>query len=237
MKSLRNLWLVLIILVMTIFVFIWIWYSPIRALFSDPQVLNNWLQQWGAWVPLITIGLHIVQVLFAPLPGTAIDTVNGLFFGPWIGSLYSMIGLQSGALIMLLLVRRFGRPMAERFIPPQKLQRFDQRVKHLGVLFIFLVFLMPFMPDDMILVLAGMTTISLPYLLLLSLVGRLPGVFFANWLGSHATSLSAGEWIVVAVIFLAAVIFFWWKHTMLEEKMTNFLENITGWWRNRKKIR
>lgn len=235
MKLSSKLWLALVLIATVILGFVWVWAGYGRALFTDPQALGDWLQQWGTWVPLVTISLHIVQVLSAPIPGTAIDTVNGLLFGPWLGTVYSMIGLQIGAFIMLVLVRKFGRPLAERFISPEKLMRFDQRVERQGAVFIFLIFLFPFMPDDIILILAGLTTISLPYLLLISLLGRLPGVFFANWLGSRAPTLSAAEWIAVAVLLVFLGVIFWWKHAILEEKITQYLEKISVWWQNRQK--
>ena len=39
----------------------------------------------------------LLQALSAPIPGTALDAVNGLLYGPWLGTLYSMIGLTSGS--------------------------------------------------------------------------------------------------------------------------------------------
>ena len=61
MKSSRKIWLALGVLAAALLVFVWIWAGPGRTLFTDPRALTDWLQQWGAWIPLLTISLHIVQ--------------------------------------------------------------------------------------------------------------------------------------------------------------------------------
>ncbi len=235
MKSSRNLWFVLILFVFIILLFVGVWFSPGRVLFRDPQALSAWLTQWGAWVPLVTIGLHIVQVLSAPIPGTAIDATNGYLFGPWLGTLYSMICLITGSMVLLILVRHYGRPLAERFIPAKRLQSFNVQVARYGAIFIFLIFLLPFMPDDVMLIVAGLTSIPLMELFLLALIGRLPGVFVANWLGSHSGDLSGWQWAILAFLFILLMILFWRFRHILVDRMETWAEKISSGWQNRKK--
>ncbi len=233
MKSSRKIWLALGVLAAALLVFVWIWAGPGRTLFTDPRARTDWLQQWGAWIPLLTISLHIVQVLAAPIPGAVIDTVNGFLFGPWLGTLYSMIGLQVGGFILLLLVRRFGRPAAEHFISRERLNQFDERVQRYGKVFIFLIFLIPFMPDDIVLALAGLSPLPIGELLLLALVGRLPGVFVANWLGSQAPELTSGQWVLFALIFAFLLFIFWRYHALVVEKISKWIEIIAQRWRKK----
>ena len=67
--------------------------------------------------------------------------MNGLLFGPWLGTLYSMIGLISGSWLAMLLARRFGRPLVERYVEPTLISRLDGLVKKHGSVFVFLIFL------------------------------------------------------------------------------------------------
>lgn len=234
MKSTRKLWILLAFAAGFILILIWYRSSPVHVLFSDQQLLTNWLQQWGAWVPFITIGLHVAQVLAAPIPGTAIDAANGYLFGVWLGTLYSMIGLITGSMIMLLLVRKYGRPLAERFVSTEKLQLFDSQVARYGAIFIFLIFLFPFMPDDLMIIVAGLTSMPLIELFSLALVGRLPGVFVANWLGSRAPTLATWQWIVLASLFLILMLFFWRVRHLLVENMSKAAERISRSWHHLK---
>ncbi|HSM24062.1 MAG TPA: VTT domain-containing protein, partial [Anaerolineaceae bacterium] len=122
----------LLILIGLIGLLFLIWNSPIGILFRDQDQLMITLQSWGKWAPLVTITLHILQVVTAPIPGTAIDAVNGLLFGPWLGTLYSMVGLLIGSAIVMLLTRKFGRPLMERFVDQTSIERIDRLVQRRG---------------------------------------------------------------------------------------------------------
>lgn len=224
MKS-RWIWLLIGIILVGLLIIIWM--SPIGTLFRDQEQLSVWLQRWGRWAPLVTITLHVLQVLTAPIPGTAIDAVNGLLFGPWLGTLYSMTGLMIGSTLVMALTRRFGRPLMERFVNPSSIKRIDQLVKRRGSLVIFLIFLFPFLPDDAVCFLAGLTPIPILELVLLALAGRFPGVFIANLLGSHADSLVLWQWIVVGVLFALATGFIWRFRSEIRERILGWLEKIS----------
>ena len=224
MKS-RWIWLLIGMVLVGLLVIIWI--SPIGALFRDQEQLSAWLQSWGRWAPVVTISLHVLQVLTAPIPGTAIDAVNGLLFGPWLGTLYSMIGLMIGSTLVMGLTRRFGRPMMERFVDHSSIERIDRMVERRGSLVIFLIFLFPFLPDDAVCFLAGLTPIPLLELVLLAMAGRTPGVFVANLLGSRADSLTGWQWIFLGVLFALAAGFIWWFRREIREKILGWLEKIS----------
>lgn len=216
-------WLILIALLTGLaFVFL-----PWRQYLGEPEPLLNWLRQWGKWTPLVTIGLHILQVITAPIPGTAIDAVNGLLYGPWLGTLYSMIGLMTGSWIAMLLARRFGRPLVERYVAAETIARLDDYVERYGSLFIFLVFLVPFLPDDALCFIAGLTPIPIFELMLLALLGRSPGVFFANFLGSHAVSLAAWQWGLLAGLFAVLVLAFWRARKTLPERLLEWARFVS----------
>ncbi len=222
MKSRFWIGMVLIGLVLAAAALLWPW----QAVLADPEILIGWMQRWGRWAPLVTIGLHIVQVITAPIPGTAIDAVNGLLFGPWLGTLYSMIGLISGSWLAMCLARRFGRPLVERYVEASLIARLDGVVEKHGALFIFLIFLIPFLPDDAICFISGLTPIPIVELLILAVLGRLPGVFAANLLGAQATSLAAWQWVLLSGVFGGMVILFWRKRSDLPQRLLGWVE---GW--------
>lgn len=200
---------------------------PNGDILMDRQKLVEWLSHYGRWAPFITIAIHIIQVMAAPIPGTAIDAVNGLLFGPWLGTLYSMIGLMIGSGLLMWLARRFGRPLVERYVEPEITDRLDQLVDQYGMVFIFLVFLLPFLPDDVLCLLSGLTTFPLAALLLLAFVGRTPGVFIANWLGSQAKSLTAWQWGISGILLLIVVVLVWRYRDSLPRKILSLVENLS----------
>jgi len=223
----KTRWHFLLPGILLIGLIILIWKSPVGNLFRDQEELALLLQNWGKWAPFITISLHVLQVLTAPIPGTAIDAVNGLLFGPWLGTLYSMIGLMIGSVLVMILTRRFGRPIVERFVDPLTIERIDQLVQRRGSLVIFLIFLLPFLPDDAVCFLAGLTPIPLLQLILLALAGRFPGVLVANLLGSRVESFELWQWITVGVLFMLAGGFIWRYRIEIRERILIWLENFS----------
>jgi uncharacterized membrane protein YdjX (TVP38/TMEM64 family) len=203
------------------------WMSPLGTLLRDQDQLMVWIQDWGQWAPVVTISLHVLQVLTAPIPGTAIDAVNGLLFGPWLGTLYSLIGLIIGSTLVMALTRRFGRPLVERFVDRKSVERIDKLVEKRGSLVIFLIFLLPFLPDDAVCFLAGLTPIPLLELVLLAMIGRFPGVFVANLLGSQAQSFELWQWIMVAILFMLVAGLVWRYRMEIREKSLGWLEKVT----------
>lgn len=224
MKS-RWLWIVVIIFLMGGLILIW--NSPVGLLLRDQEQLALSLQKWGRWAPLITISLHILQVMTAPIPGTAIDAVNGLLFGPWLGTLYSMIGLITGSVLVMLLTRKFGRPLMERFIDPSSIERIDRLVERRGSLVIFLIFLLPFLPDDAICFLAGLTPIPILELVLIAMIGRFPSVFLANLLGSRVHTFALWQWILLGVIFALMAGFVLRYRGKIREKVLGWVERVS----------
>ncbi len=213
-----------------------IWGGPLIAFFRDTERAAAFLRQWGAWAAVITIGLHVAQVLAGPIPGVALDWVNGLLFGPLLGTLFSMIGIGIGSTLAMWLSRRFGRPLVERFVDPKLLERLDGLVQRYGVLFIFLAFLFPFLPDDAVCYLAGLTPIPLAELALLALIGRLPGTFVANWLGANALEFSTVEWGLMAAALVIIGVGFWRFQDRIEGRLLALVDRIADWeerWRRR----
>ncbi len=178
------------------------------ALFRDPALLREWLATWGTWAPIGIIALHVVQVLLAPIPGNVIGLASGYLFGIARGTLYSSLGTALGSLIAFTLARTYGRPLVERLLPAQMLRWLDTRAERHGLFFFVLLFLLPFLPDDLACFAAGLTPIPIPALLVAALTGRLPGLFVSSWLGASAPALSPTQWTVVIAASAALAVLF-----------------------------
>ncbi len=56
-----------------------------------PQVVG-WLQRAGHLAPLLLISMMTVAVILSPIPSLPLDLAAGAFFGPFMGTLYSVAG-------------------------------------------------------------------------------------------------------------------------------------------------
>jgi len=186
-----------------------VWREPVLALFLQRERLEALVARLGPAGPLAIIGLQIVQIVLAPVPGQVVGLASGYLYGPWLGTLYSMIGVLLGNTIAVLVSRHWGRPAVERLIDPGTLARVDRLTARLGLPLLLLIYILPFLPGDTITLVAGLTDIPLRSILLAVLCGRLPGIFISAFLGSTATALTARQWIaVIAIVAIAAVLIF-----------------------------
>ena len=118
---------------------------------------------------------------------------------------------------MFLVARRYGRPYVERVITAETLAAFDEIVTHSGRFALFLVFLVPGLPDDAICFMAGVTRLPLWQLVAISVVGRIPGYLLMSYTGSQFASANYLQTTVILGVFaMISTLVYWQKDTILE---------------------
>jgi uncharacterized membrane protein YdjX (TVP38/TMEM64 family) len=139
-----------------------------------------------------------------------------------------MAGTLLGSGLAMWLARRLGRPLVQHFVSSQWLDRLDGLAVKRGAAVFFLIFLLPFLPDDAACFVAGLSPLPLKELLLLAAIGRLPGVFIPNWLGAHAADLSATQWLALVLLLIPLAVAFWhWQET-IERWLLRLVERSSG---------
>ena len=77
-------------------------------LFTDKDRLLGLIEEHRTYAVFIFIGLQVIQVVVAILPGEVTGFVGGVFFGPLWGVIFSTIGLTLGSWIAFNLAHLFG---------------------------------------------------------------------------------------------------------------------------------
>jgi len=84
--------------------------------------------------------------------------------------------------------------------------KLDNLIAHGGLFNFLVIFVLPVLPDDAICFVAGMTRLSMWKLLLVMLIGRLPGMAVLNFVGASAGEGWSGGWIVFGVAMLVSFV-------------------------------
>ncbi len=187
---------------------------------TDKQRLLAVIKEHPANAALIFIGLQVLQVVAAPVPGEVTGFVGGLFFGPFWGVLYSTIGLTLGSWLAFVLARFAGRPLVETFVNPETIKRYDYVMKHKGMFLAFLMFLIPGFPKDLLCYLLGLGHMRQRDFLLVSTTGRLLGTLLLTMGGTLFRDQRYAAFFTLAGISIALILF-----TMI------YRENIERWFR------
>ena len=153
---------------------------------------------------IIFCAVCAVQVIFAFIPGEVVEIAAGVLFGPWWGTLFCLVAETLGSVIVIFLVRKFGRRLVESLYPREKIDALpilnDRKKRNT---FIFLLFAIPGTPKDFLTYIIGLTQISIPTYILLTFFARIPSVITSTFAGS---SIGDGKLMQAAVIFAVTAV-------------------------------
>jgi uncharacterized membrane protein YdjX (TVP38/TMEM64 family) len=165
------------------------------------------VRSFGVFAPIVFMLLMALQVVIAFIPGGPLELVGGMLFGSWVGLLVTVIGAFLGTLCVFGLVRLFGKPLVDFFVPEEKAKNFKILQDEEKLEFwVFVLFLIPGIPKDLLTYLVPLTHIRGRDFLLLSTLGRFPSLAASVLVGD---SLSEGRyWLAVGICAAAALLSF-----------------------------
>ena len=167
------------------------------------QFFQIWVKEKGFLGVLAFMGMNILQVLLAVIPGGPFEIGAGYAFGVVKGSLICDIAMTIASVIIFLFVKKFGLRFVELFVSKEKIEsiKFLKSSKRSESI-IFLLFLVPGTPKDLLSYLVGLTDMKLSHWIFICGVGRLPAIFLSALSGS---ALSSARYHL-AIILIAAII-------------------------------
>ena len=147
--------------------------------------MTSFLSSLGPVSFLGFIFLQTLQVVAAPIPGEVTGFIGGYVYGPVLGIFLSTIGLTLGSWGAFALSRLFGRPFVERFVKKETLDKYDYLLHHKGAFLVFLLFLIPGVPKDLLCYVLGLGHLSTKEFLVISTVGRFLGTVLITLGGAY----------------------------------------------------
>lgn len=186
---------------------------PMVRLAEDPDAFRLWVDSYGLFGRILFVGMVVLQVLVAFIPGEPVELAAGYAFGVVEGSLLTLAGFLVGSWMVFALVRRFGVRLVEVFFSRNKIAefRFLKNPKKTKVIALILM-LIPGTPKDFLSYFAGLTRLTTLEWLAIVAIGRLPSLLTSIITGAAAGSenyaLSVGMLILTAAISAAGIIYY-----------------------------
>ncbi len=177
----------------------WLIGGPVLRFAGEPEDFRSWVDKSGAFAPLAYMGMVIVQIIVALIPGEALEIAGGYAFGAVEGTLLCLAAATIGSLIVFGLVRKFGVKLFEVFFSLEKLRslRFLRASRKRDILFL-IIFMIPGTPKDLLCYFAGLTDIKFPVWLLICSLGRLPSIITST-IGGNA--LGTEKYLFALIVF------------------------------------
>ena len=192
----------LIFILFSLFLFIMVGVPMVKHA-KNPEAFRAWIDSMGIWGRIAFIGMNILQVLVAIIPGGPLEVAGGYAFGHFEAMILCAIGMGIGSALVFLLVRYFGYKLVEAFFPVEKINelRFLKSTKSRDIL-ILLLFLIPGTPKDLVAYFCGLTEIKFSTFILIATFARIPGIW-----GSTAGGSAMGEKSYITALIIMAIVF------------------------------
>lgn len=199
--SLKRLLVTFFVLALLVIIYI---YSKQHFFNLETEQFYAWLDSMGIWAPVFLTGLIALEVIIAPLPGGWLTIASGYLFGPWMGFAISYIGMVLGSIVAFELSRYLGQPFVKRLVKPDQYKRYGEKLQS-SQWAIFLLYMIPLFPVDIISLLLGMTSINRKRFWIVMSLGFLPNTFALNFVGN---AIAAPEYqFMIIGLTLAAVVY------------------------------
>ncbi len=155
----------------------WFVGRPLLRYIQEPDKFRDWVDSSGPMGRVYFLGIQILQVVIAIIPGEPVEMGAGYAFGAVEGTLLCMLGTVIGSMMVYFFVRRFGVKAVEIFFPIEKIEnlRFLNTAKKRDTLMFLLMFI-PGTPKDLLGYFAPLTGIGPWHWLFITAVARIPSV-------------------------------------------------------------
>lgn len=211
----------LVILLAIVLVGALCWYAgrPLVQFVSEPELFRAWVDAHGFWGRAAFVGMVMLQVIVAVIPGEPFEIVAGYAFGAVEGTVLCLLGITLGSMAIFFAVRRWGMRLVELFFDREKvlnLPIFQNQARLNAIALI--VFAIPGTPKDILTYAVGLTPMRpLPWLLICT-VARFPSVVTSTVGGSALGDQNYQFALIVFLVTIAISLCGIWIYHRFEKK-------------------
>lgn len=181
--------------------------AHLNELETDSQKIDRLIQiiqDCGGWAMAVYVVIQILQVVILPLPALVCYVPGAQIWGPGIATLLASAGVLIGALICYFLGRLFGRRVVEWIAGKENTDKYANYLGKRGKVLFVIMQILPFFPDDILCLVAGLTRMNFPFFLVTMVLVRPAIVATYCYLGS-GTLIPFSGWGIPVWIAIAAV--------------------------------
>ncbi|MFH7826387.1 TVP38/TMEM64 family protein [Kluyvera chengduensis] len=160
----------------------------LTELVTNIRHLQTLVHQSGTLGYAIYIALFILATVCL-LPGSVLVLVGGIAFGPWLGTLLSLIAATIASALSFLLARWLGRALLVKYVGhTSTFQAIERGIARSGIDFLILTRLIPLFPYNIQNYAYGLTAIPFWPYTLISALTTLPGIFIYTLMASELST-------------------------------------------------
>lgn len=176
-------------------------YISLGALKTHREQLQSWVENYGVLSALVFAGIYALAVAFS-IPGAVFITIAGGFmFGPYLGTVYVVIGATIGA-IGVFLAAKYALGDVLRAKAGPAIKRMEAGFRENELSYLLILRLVPLFPFWLVNLVPAFLGVSLRTYAIGTLLGIIPGAFVYSLVGDGAGAvLDAGGDLNLGIIF------------------------------------
>lgn len=188
------------------------------TLFNKEWLANlpEFIMQYKGYAAAVLTGIQILQVIICIIPGQPIQLAASYLFGVLKGYLISIGGAFIGAFIAFYIARALGKDSLEAIFGEEKVNDYHRKLNSgKGLTAVLLIYLIPGVPKDLVAYVAGISDMRLRPFLIVSTIGRSPGMLGSLLTGYFISSRNYAAIGVLAVVTAVILIICFVKRKQL----------------------
>ena len=155
----------------------------------------------------IYIGLQIIQIVISVIPGQVFQLAAGYLYTFLPALILSVTGAILGTMVSFYLARFLGSDFVHLFFGREKTLEYVEKLNSKkAYMAVFLIYLIPGIPKDVVSYAAGISEMKFKAFLILSVIGRLPGMMGSIMIGSMWYKQEYFGMIALCVLAVAAFV-------------------------------
>lgn len=190
---------------------------------KDLEKIKKLIRDWGAYGYIAYVFLQLLQVIVLPAPGFIFYLAGTAIYGPWIAFFVSYASVVLGSVIAFYIGRFFGKPVVYWCVGKDTTDQYIDLIGNKGNVLFALMQLLPFFPDDILCMVAGLTKMSFKFFIIVMLAVRPLYIAAVCFLGTGDLIPFGGwgipVWIGIFLVCAAAFLLYCKYQTKIEEKL------------------
>lgn len=188
------------------------------------EALREYIESSGNWAVWVFILFQFLQVVILPIPSTVTVMAGVALFGPLKCSLFSFIGIFIGSVLAFGIGRWLGYKVVSWIVGKEDLDKWLKKIKGKDYLILSIMFLLPLFPDDVLCFIAGLSSMTWGYFLVMIFVTRALSITLSAY--SFDTIPFTTWWgILCWALIISAVVALFWLVCKYSDKIDWFIKN------------
>lgn len=197
--------------------------SGLLGRINSVDALREYIEQAGSMAAVIYIIFCFLQVVLLPVPGSVAVAAGVAMFGPLKCIIFSFIGIVLGSVAAFAVGRWIGYKAVCWIAGKDDIDKWLNKIKGKDYLILSIMFLLPMFPDDILCFVAGLSSMTWPFFLIMIIITRALSVAstaysfelipFTTWWG-----------ILIWAVLIALVALAFWLVCKYSDRIDGFIK-------------